>query len=527
MSLLNKLFFSQPVQKFLYNRGYTKELDVIRNVSLNVLDPQDKENISRRLDRVFKTGLWKDINSAAKEVSSLDKDIKKAFDKVDPSVRKKTMSFLNNLGAVGYEPAGSVLKRLYPNPFQPYSFLGDNYWAADKARREFRVEVDRDSYVLVANDRTSKREIKAVNQILDILQIPLLWTTWVDHLNTFANIWLEVDDNLKNNITPDAIKMLLPEKVVPEYDRYQENVIAWKYITMGKEFVYPIGSLDHIQTYSLRSFQMGSPSLTSLIVEIEADMHATIFNNTFMQKGGLIRGVLSIAAPDGEQVLNEQSYIDYANIVQEKINKQNSGVRGGGQLLAMYGIDKFFDMGKANDINGLWDKTSDRTAARVAMMFGVSPERLGINNYSQYKNDALVADSIALSLDNNQYYLTGIIADYINKRILKDRLGIENITIQASGQYGAVSKAAAQFAQLLAQAGAKIMTVDEFRTKCLHWEPLGGTEGQEFIGSILEKQMLAKQATTAAKAIGPVALNYCFGNRTILKHYPKIIRSAY
>ena len=526
MSFVKRILHTHPVQKFLYQNGYLTQLDAIRINGLKNLEPGERTFINNQIKDLLNVNTWSDINDASKKVDILDKTLKKAFSKLEPEAREKTLSFLNNLGAVGYEPAGSVLKKLYPNPFQPYSFLADNYWAADKARREIRVEIERDGYVLIAPDRTSKREIKVVNDVLDELNIPELWTTWADHLNTFANIWLDVDKNLMRGIGPEKIKMLLPEKVVPEYDRYQENIIAWKYITMGKEFIYPLDSLDHIQTYSMRSFQLGSPSLTSLIVEIEADMHATIFNNTVMQKGGLIKGVLSIAAADPTNVINEQSYIDYADKIQEMINKKFSGIRGGGQILAMYGIDNYFDMNKIKEIDGIYQATSDRTAARVAMMFGVSPERLGINNYSQYKNNALVTDSIALSLDNNQYFLTGIVADYINNKILKERLGIENIIIEPSGEFGSISTAAAQFAQLIAQAQCRLMTVDEFRVKCLHWQPLGSPDGDEYIGNFLEKA-IDQKSMQVAKSLGPAVLNYAFGNKSLIKHKPRVIRSFY
>lgn len=523
LGILTKALTSIPVQQFLFTHGYVNKIDTVKNVLKANLAPEDY-NLIPMIENLQNTELYGDIVNVVKERSRTDRAATKALGRIPAERRDKTLSFLNNLGAVGYEAAGSVLKKNYPNPFAPYAFLADNYWAADKARREMRVDIQRDGYALIAPDRTSKQRIKAVNKILDELQIPTFWVEWADHVNTFGNVWLDVDKNLMGGIGPGKIKMLLPEKVVPIYDRYNEFIEFIEYDVQGKRILYPWDKLDHIMTYNARSFQLGSPCLTSMIVEIEADLQAALYNNTVMQKGGLIRGVLALSAPDDGHIINEESYVDYASKMQLLINKKFSGVRGAGGLLAMFGIDNFFDLNKIGEIDGIYQKSSDRTAGRTALLHGIPPERLGIHNSSQYQNNAQVTDSMSLSTDNNQYYLTTLVSNYINEKILKERLGIEDITISAAGEFGSVSKLAAEFGKFIAQMGCDSVTVNEFREKVLHWEPLPTALGDKFVGELLNQ----KDVPSMTKAVGPAYIpQMMYGGQEFKKHKANIVRNYY
>lgn len=514
MSLVKKFLYSNSIQKLLYKHGYIREDEFRKRVFLNAYPEKVQQRLENSFNKLEDTGFYTGIEDPIKEIAVLNHIAKTEANK---EALTKAVNYLNNSVAVGYEPAGSILKRLYPKPFEIFGFIGNNYWAAVKARREVRIEIERDFYVLTAPERTSKARIKAVNAILDQLGIPQLWVEWSDQLNLFGNSWNLIDTNLLGGIK-GKIEPLIPERVVPIYNLYKDEIVGWEYEWKGKTITFPLDSVDHLKTYSARSNQIGSPTLSSVVIEIEADIHATIYSNTLMQRGTLIKGILSLKNRNDDSVINEQSYWDYTNAVQTLINKKFSGVRHSGQLAVIPEADKYFDFNN-NELDGIWKTTSDRTAARTGMLLGVPPERMGLRTTSQYKNDQEINDSLSLSFDNNQYYLTTIVANYINEKILKERLGIEDIQIQASGEYGAISKSAAAFGQLISQMGVGIMSVDEFRTKTLHWEPLGGPEGAELIGKIKENPQ------TLAKAVGPAFVPEVWaGTKKILKHKPQHIR---
>ncbi len=66
----------------------------------------------------------------------------------------------------GYAPAGSILRRLYPNEFTLHSFLCEAYWASVKSRRELYVDTDRDGYALIAAPTVAKKNIKLINDVI-------------------------------------------------------------------------------------------------------------------------------------------------------------------------------------------------------------------------------------------------------------------------------------------------------------------------------------------------------------------------
>lgn len=521
MSLANKVLHSYPVQKFLYKQGYLKQDEVIKNAITDPLLTGDKDKILSSIKKLQDPIFWNDVVAVSKEINYLNQTYKQAVARVPEDKMEKALYFLNTINVIGYEPAGSVLKKLYPRPFAPYAFLADNYWASDKARKEFRIDVERDGWVLTAPDRTAKARIKAVYNLLMELGIDFYWVDWCDNLNTFGNFWNLWDANMLGGVKGSPI-MLLPEKLTPIYEPFQDEIIAWEYVWKQHRFVFPIDyrDLDHVMTYSMRSRQIGSPALSSMIVEVEADMHATIYNNTVMQKGGLLKGIIALEKPDDSTTINYENQLDYSDRVQQMINRKLAGIRGGGQLVAMSGVANYHDLNKLGEIDGIYQKSSDRTAARTAMLHGITPSRIGITSFSQYKNKMEVADSMALSMDNNQYYYTAKVAKYINEEILQKRFKIYDVQIRASGEFGSISTAAADFGVKIAQMGARILTVDEFRTKVLHWEPYGGELGSAFIGDLLNQDQ-----QTIEKAVGPIYVPWITdGKNKIQKHKPEFIK---
>lgn len=428
----------------------------------------------KKLDSI---GLYSDPAEASKELQRFEKEVERVAEKYWNNFRASFIS--------GYEPAGSTIRRLFPKPFEPFAFVGDNYWAAAEARRQSRIEIERDGYTLVAETGQSKRKLKYVYTALESLNIGHVRVNAADQLNVFGNCWMWRSKNNLGGLT--GLNFLLPEKMIPVLDDDNERVIRWEYHYGSRKIIIPLESLDHLKTYSLRSLDLGVPSLAPVLVDIEADMYASVYSNTVFQKGGLLKAIVSVDQMENANVLNENTYFDISKKLQQLYERQYSGVRGAAQLLFTPLVKGVHNLMNPKDLEGAHQQTSERTATRTSMLLGCPPERIGVARTSQYQNITLIDDSVALAFDNHNYYLTGIVDEYINRELIQGVLGVNDIKLQSSGEYGSISKTAAEFGKLIAEMGADVMTVNEFRVKVLHFEPLDGPEGDRFIGENLNQ----------------------------------------
>jgi hypothetical protein len=470
-------------------------------------------------------------NLVEKNFKKIIKDVLKDKKMIPAEATTKGYPLINTSTSIlGYEPAGSILRKLYPNPFSVYAFIGENYWAARIARHQVRTEIERDGYVITSPSGSNKRKIKLVYTALKDLKIPELRVNCIDQLNVFGNCWIDRDTNLLGGIT--GISMLIPEKILPVLNTYGDIVEGWEYIWGNKRLYFPLGAIDHLKTYSLRSQYIASPPLAPIVVDVEADMQASVYTNTLFQKGGLVKALVSLDEMKDPNIINENTYFTFSEKLQNLFNRQYAGVRGGGQLMFVPQVRAVHKLGDPKDLEGPYAETSARTGAKVAMLLGVQPGRLYLPAKSQYENKMQTEDSGTLAFDNNIFYLASIVDEYINKKIIQDYLGIDDVEIQMSGEYGSVSINAANFGLLVSQIGSNIMTVNEFRTRVLRWEPLEDEKaGDAWLGDIKNKALLEKatQAPTAKEV--EKYLQQVVGEKKLKttknweRHYPDDIRS--
>lgn len=462
------------------------------------------------------------MNEASKEIAELRSLIAEHLEE------KSTLQGVNNL-VTGYDRAGSILKKLYPTPNKLYTFIGEKYWAAAKCRRSSRVEFERDGYVLIETG-ASKRDIKKVNAFLNDLNIPRKRSDMFDHIKTFSNFWVSKERGKFGGI--EDINILTPSRIQPIY--ILDELVGWEYTWNGKNERLTLDQVDHVKTYGLRDNYLGEPMLSSVVVDIEADLHASVYNNTLWQKGGLIKAIVGLEAFEGDIISNENTYISFAKKLQTLFTMQFAGMRGAGSLLFTPNVKGIWPIVNPKDLEGAFDKTSDKIAIRTAELYGCPPEVLGIPRSSQYTNKAAILDFSSLAIDNDNYYVASIVDEYINSLIV-EFLDIENIFIRQAGEFSAVSPAAAEMVFKLAQSGCDFMTVNEARVKLFHWEPLPGPEGDQFLGKYKNEAMLlqATKPTTSSKDRTEIMENL-FGPRSLVstrqkeivfnKHYPNEIR---
>lgn len=483
------------------------------------LPSEDREQLRSKVTRLHDTETLSDLPLAVQEINSLERLIEKNFQSLNPA----------GMVINGYEPAGSTIRKLYPAPFAPYAFIGDNYWAAYKARREARIEMLRDGYVLVSETGMSKSKIKKANEFLDSLNggqgIANFRAMAADYLNVFGNCWIDRGYNKLGKLS--SLEFLLPENIIPILDEWNYRVIGWQYNMGAKKILFDMNEIDHIKTYSLRSLDLGFPALAPVLVDVEADMFASIYSNTIFKKGGLIRAIVALDKIEDPSIINDGSYLTMMKKLQELFNRQFSGVRSSGQLAFTPNVTGVHNLVNPKDLEGAHDKTSDKTALKVCSCLGVPPERINIPRQSQYQNSGLVDDSVSLSFDNNVYYLANSVDHYINT-ILKEE-GYEGIYIECAGEYSSISKTASEFGKNVAGMGSKAMLTNEFRTKILHMAEDPALDGQ-YLGDEdrATKELAATppppKPTSSKAAPTPASFDLQLKKRNYIRHKVKDIR---
>lgn len=490
------------------------------------------------LYRSLPANLKSNIENTANDLSTIA-DPNQAFEK-QASLIQDILKHIPGGGAVsGYEAAGSVLRRRFPNSFTLHTFLAESHWAVAKARRHCITEFERDGYVLLADKRVNKKQVKKVQQALEDLGIAATWqkpamrTEMFDHSKVYGNFWTVPNSNGTFGGTSD-IELLLPTKLQPKYSKTNTDEIeAWIYEWNNKAWTIPVDAVDHVRSYSLSKKFIGTPALTSIVVDIEADLHASTYTNTMWQKGGLIMALVAMENPQGSSI-NENEALTWAMKLQELFARTKAGVKGGGQLMFTPSVKGVYPIINPKDLEGPYKETSERTAIKACELMGCPPEVLGLSRSSQYTNAAATLDFASLSVDNDNYYVASMVDRYITERVIEELLGIDGIYIQASGQFGATSKICAEFGLAIAKMGCDLMTINEFRSKILHWEPLE-KGGDQFVGHVLNEALLMKAAKPATgskerkeifeEMLGPEnVINIKRSDVEFIKYDPRVIK---
>lgn len=429
----------------------------------------------------------------------------------------KAFNLLNSPGnAAGYQPGGSVLRKIYPREFALHSFLAEAYWAAAKSRKELWVDTHRDDYVLAASDSVSKKTIKLINGVLEDLNVRYYRNLLRDIVLVNGNAVIANKRNKFGGLI--EINPLLMERVDPHYNTTNSILEGWDYYWDNSRPVFlPYDSVDHIKTYSARSMVLGQPALTSVVTDIEAALQASIYNNNVMQKGGLLSVVFRLKNPDGSngQIISDKVSLNLADEFTKWLERRFGGIRGSGQIAFIPMVEGVDVLNKIGEMDNAWSNLDDKVAIKSCGLLGLFPERIGIMRTSQYQNKQTVDDSMSLSMDNNNYYVQDLVDEYLTRVIIKEGLGIDNVKIQASGEFSATTKTSAEVGKIISEMGADVMSVDEFRVKVMHLEPLGGELGAKFLGQVTREAAMQKannSGSNLTKAVGKL-------NHTFLANY--------
>lgn len=440
--------------------------------------------------------------------------------------KKNYLPGVANTGG-SYQPGGSILKKLYPNEFALHSFLAEAYWAAASSRKHLWVDMHRDDFVLAAAPSVNKKTIKLINGVLDDLNVRYYRNLLRDIALVTGNVVLDNQRNKFGGLL--KLNPLLMERVSPHHNN-AGVMDGWSYFDGYKPQFLPYDSVDHIKTYSARSMVLGMPALASVIVDIEAALQAAIYNNYVMQKGGLLSVVFRLKNPtdkDGSPMIGDQVSINLADQFTNWLSKKFGGVRNAGQFAFIPNVEGVDVLNKIGEMDSAWTNLDEKTAIKTSVLLGVFPQRNGVVLKSQYENKQTVDDTMSLSMDNHNYYVTSLIDEYLTRVIIKEGMGIDNVMIEATQEYSSTTKTMAEVGEIMAKGGANTVLVDEWRTKVMHWEPLGGDLGSKFLGEVDREAALKKadnSGSNLAKAVGSMKqFMPMYAAQEVLRHRRKYI----
>lgn len=434
--------------------------------------PIEKERRARTLIKeLSNVNSFSDIKSYYGKHTELNTMLKDAIGIVrsDPKTPKSIKSSnavqLIDAGSQNYMPATSGLYSLFHNPFAVYSFIVRNHAAVHSAISVIRDEIVNDGYVLISEKGLAKKRMREVYRLLKSHKIGHLRVEMAAQLKTYGNCWLYYDKRSKELI------LLSPTKILPVIDPRTDKIVAWDYIVGATTKRYMLNDLMHLYLFSSDGYSgIGDPPLGPALVDIEADMAASAFNNEVFKKGGLMGIILDIEPPVNDPLADDAN--DLVEDLQDRIDAQYSGMKTGQSVLVTTNLKSVHNVSKIGELEGSWQSLRMEAAKTISVCLGVPPEKIAISRSSTLQYiPSLVEDSVNAQFDKSMFALTEVIDDFLNESFLRGILKIDDIMIEAGGRYGSLTKNAADTIKVLADAGP-IITINEALDRILGWEPL-------------------------------------------------------
>lgn len=388
------------------------------------------------------------------------------------SIDKNTFNMFGVNDPFGYKPQGSTFYSMFPNPFGIYAYLADNYAPIRICRNEYKKEIISDGFYLVGD----KAKFDSTMETLKNYEIEKLIVRMCDHLNVYGNFWIWPIKNLLGGIK--EFRLLEPQFLRPIMANNRREIIGWEYeIGMGFIRFGMDDLIQGIQDPSMACAQLGSPRLGALLVDIEADIQASMFNNTVFQKGGLIGIAIMMDPPNKGSVPGAGGANNYAALMEAKLNANKAGARSGYGYGVFEGpnikVEKLHDL---KTMDGAFRSTNERVKKDVALLMGVPVARVGVMlNTSGVYSPVGLEDAAQLQWDKS---VSEVVADAhktANEKLLP-LLKITDVYIKQHKRYNALTRTATQSILDLSQVDS-LMSIDEARVQILKRPPLGGKEG--------------------------------------------------
>lgn len=411
------------------------------------------------------------LDSFKKEFTPLlSKSGYQSIDKVSSGMGAMSFGAYGITDLFGFQPQSTQFFKVFPNPLAIYAYLADKHWAVINCRNEFYKEIITDGYYLVGNEK----EFDRVQKILDSFHITDLRPQLFDYLKVYGNFWIWPKYNAFGGLKD--YDLLLPQYLIPIPDASQQIILGWQYQIGWQALLFEKDELLH-QKYrrSMQNYNLSNPPLGSLLVDIEADIAASGFNNMVFQKGGLW-GLAVLMETAKNQGIPGASSQNAAKQMAAEMNANHSGGRAAYETVVFQGAKDVKSMGNLGDMDGAFHKGSDKCAKQIAHVLGVPHERLGIiTNANQQYHAASLEDKNALQFDKTIMEGMRLVDNFINTEMLP-RMGIFDVQLRAKERYNAFTGVMARALLDLAKIDG-LITKDQALTEFMRLPPIGGSEG--------------------------------------------------
>jgi hypothetical protein len=249
--------------------------------------------------------------------------------------------------------------------------------------------------------------------------------------------------------------------------QYQRG--AW-YLTYSKDQL-----LTGIFRRSQTNYDLGEPCLGAQLIDIEADLQASNYNNIVFQKGGLLG--MAVLLESGASTRRGAGPTAYAQYLQAQLSANNSGMRAGYETVV---FENTKDVKILNDLGNMdlaFGKSSDKCAKQIAHVWGVPHEMIGIvTNASQQYHAAAMMDYGVAQLDKTILEVLRYTNKFINEKILP-AFGIRNVRVESVPRRNSVTRTATQAGTDLGQ--LNVVSKNEYRSGWLGLPEWDGPQGDE------------------------------------------------
>lgn len=365
-------------------------------------------------------------------------------------------------------PQGTSFFNVTDNPWEIFAYLAENYWAVQICRDEILKAVKGDGWYPVGDKKNFDVFRKRVKEMgLDEMYYQLC-----DHAKIYGNWWIWKKRSMLGSVD---LEVLIPRFLRPIYSMDRSRIIGYYYQVGNTNLRLKPEEVIHGRWRpSHRARQLGSPPLGATLVDIEAALKGSMFNNMVMDKGGLYGIAVLMDSPKGNVPGNSQ--LELMKQMEREFRANQSGARAAYDTVFLAGARDIKQMSPLKEMDGAWRGTSDVAARQSSKIMGVPFEWvIDTTSHEQY-HAASLEDMNILRFDTTINELEEVILGFMNTDIVQ-YMGIPGVFFKAKKRYNSRTKAGAELLLTYAKIDG-FMSKDEGR-QIVKLPALGGSEGKK------------------------------------------------
>lgn len=441
--------------------------------SIGIANPIQAQKVDYLFNTLSHAETFKDPVSSSSLIMELNKELNSA----EFTGKDYAWSYLGVPDVFGFRGFSSQFTQIMGSGFSVFRWISENYWPVLDCINILWREILADGYRLEGG---SKEEQARAREVCKALNMKRLRCQIAADLKIYGNSFFKPIRNGLKGIK--EVKPLLPSYIrpIPTYDGM--HIKEWQVQEGAYYRIYQRDDLMYCQfRRSGKNYDIGSPPLGAVLVDIEGDVSASEFNCALFQKGGLYGiAVLLESQQGGSRGKGPSAYAQY---MQANLQSNHSGNRSAYESVVFEGAKDVKVLNKLSEMDAPFMRSSDSTAKKSAHAFGIPHEMIGIiTNANQQYHPSSFLDYNMKQLDKTIAELLDVVDTFINTKLFP-MLGIKNVRIVASPRYSSVTRVATQAGLDLGSLYG-VVSVDEYRRDYLGRGPLPNGEGLKMLQKV-------------------------------------------